>query len=73
MSTQGTVPSEQRLPSEQRTILTDIDVPFGRLVMFFIKASLAAIPAVIIVWLILMIVGAILGAIFGFGWWMHAW
>ncbi|HET9903448.1 MAG TPA: hypothetical protein VFQ27_07095 [Xanthobacteraceae bacterium] len=58
---------------EQRTILTDIDVPFTRLVGFFVKAALAAIPAAIIVWLILMAVGLALGALFGFGPWMHRW
>ena len=36
-------------PNSYRTTITDIDIPFGRLVMFMVKASLAAIPAAIIV------------------------
>lgn len=53
----------------QRTVLVDIDIPFGRLIGIFIKWGLAAIPAAIIVSIIFAIVMAIifgiLGAIFG--------
>jgi hypothetical protein len=52
-----------------RVTLTDIDVPFGRLVFFFVKATLAAIPAAIIVMVILMFVGFLLSAVFGAGHW----
>jgi hypothetical protein len=52
-----------------RVTLTDIDVPFGRLVFFFVKAALAAIPAALIVMVILMFVGFLLSAIFGGGHW----
>lgn len=54
---------------ENRVTLTDIDVPFGRLVFFFVKAALAAIPAAIIVMVILMFMGFLLSAIFGAGHW----
>ena len=54
---------------DNRVTLTDIDVPFGRLVFFFVKASLAAIPAAIIVFFILMLIGLLLRAIFGVGHW----
>ncbi len=50
-----------------RTVLTDIDIPFGSLVLFFVKASLAAIPAAIIVTFILGFIGWILRLVFGFG------
>ncbi|WP_414473468.1 hypothetical protein [Microvirga sp. M2] len=50
-----------------RTVLTDIDIPFGSLVLFFVKASLAVIPAAIIVGFILAVIGWILGAVFGVG------
>ena len=43
-------------PNSYRVTVTDIDVPFTRLVAFFVKAGLAAIPAAII----LRIVGALL-------------
>ena len=55
----------------ERVTITDIDIPFGRLVAIFIKWALAAIPATIIVTLILMAVMGILGAIFGLGWMMR--
>jgi hypothetical protein len=55
--------------SENRVTVTNIDVPFGRLVFFFVKAGLAAIPAAIIVGLILMLIGFLFSAIFGVGHW----
>ena len=48
-----------------RITITDIDIPFWRLVAIMIKVVLAAIPAYIVV---LLIVGAVVlavGAIFG--------
>lgn len=53
-----------------RTTLVDIDISFVRLVAFFVKASLAVIPAAIIVTLIFMAIGLLLGAIFGQTPWM---
>ncbi len=52
-------------PNSYRVTVTDIDVPFGRLVAFFVKASLAAIPAAIIVWLVIWLIGAIVLAVLG--------
>lgn len=58
--------------SESRVTLVDFDVPFLRLVFFFVKASLAAIPAAIIVGFVLMLFGVLLRAVLGFGHWgMH--
>jgi hypothetical protein len=45
--------------------ITDLRIPFFRLMLFFIKAGLAAIPAAIIVSLIVMLVAAIVAAAFG--------
>jgi hypothetical protein len=53
----------------QRVTLSDVDIPFGRLIGILIKWGLAAIPAAIIVSIvfsiIMAIIFAILGAIFG--------
>ncbi|MBN8965487.1 MAG: hypothetical protein J0H89_08930 [Rhizobiales bacterium] len=46
-------------------VITDLRVPFLRLVLFFIKAGLAAIPAAIIVSLIVTIVAAAIAATLG--------
>ena len=46
-------------------ILVDLDVPFGRLVAFFVKASLAAIPAAIIVWVVLWLTAAAIWGLLG--------
>ena len=51
----------------QRTTLTDIDIPFGRLIVIFIKFGLAAIPAAIVISIIFMLIGIVLAAIFGPG------
>ena len=60
------------------TVITDIDVPFGRMVVFFFKAGLAAIPAAIAVWMVMIAIFAIVGLVFGGGpmawrgmWMMH--
>jgi hypothetical protein len=48
------------MPEPTPIVVTDLRIPFFRLVMFFVKAALAAIPAAIIVTVILMVLGAIL-------------
>ena len=60
--------SDAAQPSgRQRTIVTDIDIPFGRLIIIFIKFGLAAIPAAIVVSIIVTLIGFLLSAIFGTG------
>jgi hypothetical protein len=49
----------------QRIVIVDLRIPFYRLVMFFIKAALAVIPAAIIVGFLLMLAAALVAAIFG--------
>lgn len=52
-------------PSPQPLIITDIRIPFFRLVLFLVKLSLAAIPAAIILAIASMLISAILAALFG--------
>jgi hypothetical protein len=51
----------------QRTVVTDIDIPFGRLIMIFIKFGLAAIPAAIIISIVVSLIAFALSAVFGVG------
>ena len=51
-----------------RTIIVDLRIPFWRLVMFFIKASLAAIPAAIIVSLVIAVLMALVVGLLGGSW-----
>ena len=44
--------------------VTDFDVPFAKLVMFFIKAAFAAIPAILLVLIMLWLLGQALQAFF---------
>ena len=50
-------------PNSYRVTVTDIDVPFTRLVAFFVKAALAAIPAAIIVAIILRVIVALIAGL----------
>jgi len=51
----------------QRIVIVDLRIPFVRLVMFFVKAALAAIPAAIIVGFLVMVVTALIAALVGDG------
>ncbi len=53
------------LDTRQRVIVTDIDMPFGSMVLFIIKWALASIPALIILWVIFVAILALLALIFG--------
>jgi hypothetical protein len=55
------------LAPRQPVVITDIDIPFWRLVFIFVKWALAAIPATIVLVVIWMIVAAVLAAVFGIG------
>jgi hypothetical protein len=50
---------------DRHVTITDIDIPFWRLVAIFIKFALAAIPAYIVVALIIFVIVAIVSVIFG--------
>ena len=50
---------------EQRVTVVDLRIPFFRLVFFFVKVTLAAIPAAIILSVIAFVVTAALSAIIG--------
>ena len=56
-------------PNSYRTTITDIDIPFGRLVAFMVKASLAAIPAAIIVTVAVSAVAFVIAAAIGIPYW----
>ena len=51
----------------QRLVIVDLCIPFVRLVLFFVKAALAAIPAAIILGFLLMLVTAAIAALVGDG------
>lgn len=56
-----------------RIVVSDIDIPFGSLVLFFVKAAFAAIPAAIIVTAVLAVIGILLRMAFGFGFGHMGW
>ena len=52
-------------PLRQAVVITDIDMPFGAMVRFIIKWVLASIPAILILWILLAILGGIVALLFG--------
>lgn len=46
-------------------VVKDIQMPFGSMVVFMVKWTIASIPAMIIVMILAMIAVAIVGGIFG--------
>ena len=55
-------------PEETRVVVTDIDIPFFSMVNFMVKWAFAAIPATIIICVIVMIVMIVISvglAVFG--------
>ena len=53
------------MDGEKGVTINDIDIPFGRLVAIFIKFALAAIPAYFVVFLIVVAIMGLFGALFG--------
>jgi hypothetical protein len=51
--------------SSDRITIVDLRIPFIRLVLFFVKAALAAIPAAIIVGFIVMLISAVIAVLLG--------
>jgi hypothetical protein len=45
-------------------VIKDFDMPFGSMVSFMVKWAIAAIPAVIILFIIFGILGAVMGGFF---------
>jgi hypothetical protein len=56
---------EPAMIDAQRIVIVDLRIPFFRLVMFFIKATLAIIPAAIVVGFLLMLATALVAATLG--------
>ena len=55
----------------QEVVVTDIKIPFLSMVVLLVKWALAAIPALIILFLIFSVLGAIFGGLFhGTRFWM---
>jgi hypothetical protein len=50
---------------EPRVTVVDLRIPFFRLVFFFVKVALAAIPAAIILSIIAFVVSAVFWAVVG--------
>ena len=49
----------------QRISVVDFDMPFGRMVIFMVKWAFAAIPALIIIWAVVVFLLLIVGSFFG--------
>lgn len=54
-------------PAPNRVTVTDIDMPFGSMIVFMVKWALAAIPALLILGVMAALIGGLLGAFAGSG------
>lgn len=62
--------SDRGYGPEESVVLTDIDIPFERLVAIMVKWSLASVPALLIGLAIAYIIGALMGYLLvGLGLW----
>jgi hypothetical protein len=59
------VPYTAQPPVRQLVVVTDVDMTIGAMCRFMVKWVIAAIPAAIILWLTLMVVGLVMAAVFG--------
>ena len=48
------------MAANREFVITDVRMPFWRMVIVIFKISLAAIPAAILVWLVLLVLGLLL-------------
>jgi hypothetical protein len=51
--------------TNRNLVVTDIRIPFGRWVALFITWTFAAIPALIVLWLVIGVMMTLLMAVFG--------
>lgn len=56
---------EKALNSPPRMVVTDFDIPFGRLVWLMTKIILAALPAAVLASLIVAMLGVLFAGLFG--------
>ncbi len=53
------------MDDSNRVTITDIQMPFGSMVVFIIKWTIASIPAMIILMVLWLIVAAVFGGLLG--------
>ncbi len=51
--------------ASQRVVITDVNMPFSSMVVFLVKLALASIPALMIVWVVLVVFMMAFMALFG--------
>jgi len=65
MSTLPPIPYTVVADAPRAVIITDINMSLGAMCRFMVKWVIAAIPAAIILWVILLLVGAVIAIVFG--------
>lgn len=60
-------PTARRHHDDNRVVLSDVDIPFGRMVLIILKWMLASIPAMIILWIFMAIIAMIFGGMLSIG------
>jgi len=55
------------MDDKQTTVVSDINIPFGRMVVLILQIMLAGIPAAILFYFVLFLLMALFSALFGTG------
>ena len=52
-------------PTQQSVVITDIDMSISAMARFMVKWVIATIPALIILWLLMLAIGVVVALLFG--------
>jgi ABC-type dipeptide/oligopeptide/nickel transport system permease component len=59
------MPDLEKVATPARVTVVDVDMPFGSMVTFIVKWTLAAIPAMLLLAFVAMILAVVFGGIIG--------
>ena len=57
--------SWEKIVSDNRVVVTDIDMPIGKMMVFMLKWMVASIPVMIIMWVVMAGFALIMGLVLG--------
>lgn len=63
VGSESSAPSD-RPPAIRNVVVTDIQMPFGGMVVFMIKWALASIPAALILFVLALVASGVVGGLF---------
>jgi len=65
----GPIVNTDQQPSRQEVVVVDVSIPFTSMVALMVKWAIAAVPAVLILFLLIGMLSMLFGGIFHWGMW----